>query len=172
MTSQWFDRTFQFDLPEWLFPVMVERVRGTPARIDEKVRDLSPVAMTSREGDRWSIQEHIGHLIDLDDVHDGRLDDYLASATVLRAADRENRRTHEAKHNERPLRELLAEFRDRRSRFVERLDTWEVQRWSQTAIHPRLSQPMRVIDLVQFVADHDDHHLTRMTELARHFARV
>ena len=33
------------------------------------------------------------------------------------------------------------------------------------AWHPRLDRPMRVIDLAIFAAEHDDHHLARITEL-------
>jgi hypothetical protein len=36
-------------------------------------------------------------------------------------------------------------------------------------VHPRLQQPMRVVDMAFFVAEHDDHHLARMTQLARMF---
>jgi hypothetical protein len=36
-----------------------------------------------------------------------------------------------------------------------------------SALHPRLKTPMRIIDLFLFVAEHDDHHLARITELAR-----
>jgi hypothetical protein len=28
-----------------------------------------------------------------------------------------------------------------------------------TALHPRLKIPMRIVDLAYFVAEHDDHHL-------------
>jgi len=164
---RWTDRTFTFDLPEALFPVVVERLRGTPARIEDKVRALSPTLLTRRDGDAWSIQEHIGHLLDLDELHDGRLDDFLAGATVLRPADMKNRKTHEAGHNERPLADLLAAFRRERERFVARLDAWDPGQISLTALHPRLNQPMRVIDMAFFTAEHDDHHLARMTELAR-----
>jgi uncharacterized damage-inducible protein DinB len=167
MTMRWFDRRFNFDLPEALFPVVVERLRGTPARIEEKVRDLSPAVLTRREGDAWSIQEHVGHLVDLDALHDGRLDDFLAGATILRAADLTNRKTHEAGYNQRPLADLLQAFRRERERFVARLDAWEPNLISLSALHPRLNQPMRVIDMALFTAEHDDHHLARMTELAR-----
>jgi len=37
----------------------------------------------------------------------------------------------------------------------------------RTALHPRLQQPMRVLDMAFFTAEHDDHHLARMTELSR-----
>ena len=164
---KWVDRHFTFDLPESLFPVVVERLRGTPARIEDKVRGLSPTLLTRRDGDAWSIQEHIGHLLDLDELHDGRLDDFLSGAAVLRAADMTNRKTWEAHHNERPIAELLGAFRRERERFVARLDGWDAGRLSLTALHPRLNQPMRVIDMAFFTAEHDDHHLARMTELAR-----
>ena len=167
MSLRWTDRRFTFDLPEDLFPAIVERLRGTPARIEDKVRDLSPTLLTHRDGDAWSIQEHIGHLLDLDELHSGRLDDFLAGAEVLRAADITNRKTWDANYNDRPLADLLAGFRRERNRFVARLDAWDPDLLSITARHPRLHQPMRVIDMALFTAEHDDHHLARMTELAR-----
>jgi uncharacterized damage-inducible protein DinB len=166
MPLHWTDRHFHFDLPESLFPVVVERLRGTPARIEDKVRHLSPAVLTRRDGDAWSIQEHIGHLLDLDELHIGRLDDFLAGAPVLRAADMANRKTREADHNQRPVGEILQAFRRERERFVARLDAWDEGLVSLTALHPRLNQPMRVIDMAFFTAEHDDHHLARMTELA------
>ena len=164
---RWTDRRFTFDLPESLFPVVVERLRGTPARIEDKVQGLPSPLLSRRDGDAWSIQEHIGHLLDLDELHAGRLDDFLAGAPVLRAADMTNRKTWEAGHNERPLADLLQAFRRERESFVARLDAWDPNLLARTALHPRLNQPMRVIDMAFFTAEHDDHHLARMTELAR-----
>ena len=37
----------------------------------------------------------------------------------------------------------------------------------RTALHPRLGLPMRAVDHAFFVAEHDDHHLARITELLR-----
>lgn len=167
MSSRWVDRKFDFTLPEALFPVVVERLRGTPARIEDKVRSLSADFLTRRDGDAWSIQEHIGHLLDLDELHAGRLDDFLAGAEVLRPADMTNRKTWEGGHNQRPIAELLQGFRRERLAFVARLDAWDPKLVALTALHPRLQQPMRVLDMALFTAEHDDHHLARMTELAR-----
>jgi uncharacterized damage-inducible protein DinB len=164
---RWTDRTFRFDLPVETFPVVLERLRGTAPRIEEKVRGLPAEVLARRDGDAWSIQEHIGHLLDLDELHLGRLDDYLAGAEVLRAADMENRKTWQADHNLRVAEFLVRQFRQERETFVERLEAWDPARLGQAALHPRLKQPMRVIDMAFFVAEHDDHHLARMTELAR-----
>jgi uncharacterized damage-inducible protein DinB len=165
---RWFERRFSFEhLSEADFPFLVERLRGAPARVEDKTRELARELLTRRDGEAWSIQEHVGHLVDLDALHDARLDDYRAAASVLRAADLQNRQTHEARHNERPLAELAAAFRRERGRFVARLDAWEPHGLTVSAIHPRLQQPMRLVDMLYFVAEHDDHHLRWMTEIAR-----
>ena len=58
----WTERKFNFDFPADIFPELIERVRGTPARVEEIVRSIPPEILTKREGDTWSIQENIGHL--------------------------------------------------------------------------------------------------------------
>jgi uncharacterized damage-inducible protein DinB len=169
MALRWMDRTFQFTTPVGQFPTVLERLRGTPARVEEKVRSLSPAVLTRRDGEAWSMQEHLGHLLDLDELRLGRLDDYLSGADTLRAADMQNRKTQDADHNRREVKHLLQDFRRERRRFVERLESFDPDQLSRTALHPRLRQRMRVIDMAWFVAEHDDHHLARMTELQRMF---
>ena len=53
--------------------------------------------------------------------------------------------------------------------FVARLDNYDATFAERTALHPRLQQKVRVIDLVFFIAEHDDHHLARISELKRLF---
>lgn len=164
---RWFERRFSFEhLGAADFPFLVERLRGTPARVEDKLRGLPRERLTRRDGEAWSIQEHVGHLADLDVLHDARLDDYAAGAAVLRAADLQNRKTYEAAYNERPLAEVALSFRRGRGRFVERLEAWDPQRLDRSAVHPRLRQPMRLVDMLYFVAEHDDHHLAWTTALA------
>ncbi len=164
---RWFERKFRFDLPEEMFEVVVERLRGTPARIEDKIQGVAGEVLRRRRGEEWSVLEQIGHLLDLDELHTGRLDDYLAGARVLRPADLDNKKTKSADHNRREPHDLVAQFRRERMALVERLERWPRPRVGQSAEHPRLQQPMRVIDMALFVAEHDDHHLSRMTELLR-----
>ncbi|PYS76811.1 MAG: hypothetical protein DMF66_12645 [Acidobacteria bacterium] len=83
--TKWFEREFDFSLPVGVFPCVVERLRGTPARLEELVRSLPPRVLTARRGNSWSIQEHVGHLIDLDELHEGRLE-ALSEAAVAASA--------------------------------------------------------------------------------------
>lgn len=163
----WFDRKFELGLPVEAFPDILERIRGTPARVEERVRGLDANILVRRLDTTWSNQENVGHLLDLEPLWAGRLDDLLSGAEELRPADLQNRRTHEARHNDQPLVDLLSEFRCARMATVKRLDELEPGTLARTALHPRLKQPMTITDLFFFVAEHDDHHLARITEIVR-----
>ena len=161
----WFDRRFDLGLPASAFPDLLERLRSTPDRLESLVHGLSAEQATQRIDDAWSIQENVGHLIDLETLWDGRLDDFLAGLEGLRPADLENRRTHEAAHNESLLADLLAEFRAIRLAMVTRMDARREELLAHTAQHPRLRQPMTLPDLMFFMAEHDDHHLVTIALL-------
>ncbi len=166
----WFERVFSFDLAQGMFPNVVERLRGTPARIEDRISGLPGEKLVKRDGDSWSIQENIGHLLDLEPLWLGRLDDLKNGLKTLRPADLENRKTHEANHNATAIESILTSFRMARSNFVEQLDELDEALVCSTALHPRLNSPMRTLDLAFFVAEHDDHHLARITDIMRTFA--
>lgn len=161
----WIERTFAFDLPASLLPNVIERLRGTPARLEERLRGTTPADLIARAGASWSIQENVGHLVEVESLWQGRLDDFDAGLDRLRPADMENRRTSESDFGSREISSILAEFRDRRTRLVERLERLDEHGAARSAWHPRLACPMRVIDMAVFAAEHDDHHLARITEL-------
>jgi len=163
----WFERRFELGLPVEAFPDVVERVRGTPVRLEERVRGLEPPDLTMRIGERWSIQEHVGHLLDLEELWSGRLDELLAGDEQLRPADLENRKTYQANHNDRLIDELLSDFRAIRLEIVNRLEALSQNDMRRQSLHPRLRQPMTAVDLFFFVAEHDDHHLACITEILR-----
>ena len=168
--TEWIKRQFSFGLPVGMYPNVVERVRGTPARIEDLTLALPPEMLTRRDGDKWSIQEQAGHLLDLEALGMSRLDDFESARDPLTAADMENRQTHEANHNANTIENILALFRKERMEFVRRLDAYDEAFVQQTALHPRLNVRIRVIDLAFFIAEHDDHHLARISELKRLFA--
>ena len=166
----WFERKFDFNFPAEKYPDIIERLRGTPARVEEKTSSLSLPMLTRRDGDTWSIQENIGHLLDVEPLWAGRVEDILAGNEAMREADLTNRKTHEANHNTAAIDTVTASFREARQQLVSRLDELDPESFARSARHPRLRQSMRIVDLCLFVADHDDYHLARMTELGRHFS--
>jgi uncharacterized damage-inducible protein DinB len=165
--ERWFDRKFTFDLPLSRFPNILERLRGSPARLEERARSLPHATLITRFRDTWSIQENVGHLRDLEPLWIRRAEQVLAGESELAVADLTNRGTDEAHHNAASLDALLHEFRSLRHRFVSILEEADASALARTARHPRLGTPMRLIDIAFFTAEHDDHHLARITELLR-----
>jgi uncharacterized damage-inducible protein DinB len=167
LQMEWIDREFDFSAAESLVPGLIERLRGAPARVEDLVSGVPGEILTRRDGDRWSIQENVGHLVKVEGLFLGRLDDYDAGAATLRPADMSNQRTWEAGFNDMPIEEILKELRRVRSSLVERLERMGAAHFTKSALHPRLEVPMRVCDMMLFEAEHDDHHLARISELLR-----
>jgi len=161
----WFERKFEFSFPVELHPNLSARLRGTPARLEETLHGRSREILTSKIGEKWSAQEHAGHLLDLEPLWLARVNDYVAASDQLTAADLKNRRTHEANHNARPLEEILIEFRAARGRLLKRVSKLDPSLLARAIPHPRLKTPMRLVDHLYFVAEHDDHHLAQIWEL-------
>jgi len=161
----WFERHFDFSFPVELLPNLCARLRGTPARLEEILRDLPYSSLTGKTHQAWSAQEQAGHLADLEPLWLARVGDFVAARPELTRADLTNRATHQANHNARALEQILAEFRTAREKLLQSLTGLDASVLSISVPHPRLKVPMRLVDHLYFVAEHDDHHLARIWEL-------
>ena len=163
----WTDRKFEFNFPVGIFPCIIERYRGTPARLEEITKPLSRDICIKRFNDAWSIQEHAGHLLDLEELTGLRIADFVDRKEVLTAADITNRKTTEANYNKGSIQDILQKFRKVRTGFTDQLEQFDEEVVSRVALHPRLQTPMRLIDMVYFMCEHDDYHLARIRGLIR-----
>jgi uncharacterized damage-inducible protein DinB len=161
----WFERKFDCSLPVELLPNLLARLRGTPARLDEALRGQPHAILSEKPGGKWSAQEHAGHLLDLEPLWLARVDDYAAGSDQLTVTDLQNRKTDQANHNARPLEEILSSFRMERARLLRRVNELDGEFFTRAIPHPRLKTPMRLMDHLNFVAEHDDHHLATIWEL-------
>ena len=155
----WFERKFDFSFPVELLPNLRARLRGTPARLEETLRGRSHEILIRKVQEKWSAQEHAGHLLDLEPLWLARVGDYVAGRDQLTVADLTNRKTDEANHNACALEKILTEFRAARERLLKRVDELDASLFALAIPHPRLKTPMRLVDHLYFVAEHDDHHL-------------
>jgi len=129
------------------------------------VRGRQHKVLIGKNEGKWSAQEHAGHLLDLEPLWLARVDDYVAARDQLAAADLTNRKTHEANHNARRLDEILTAFRAARQRLLQGLEELDSSLFGRAIPHPRLHTPLRLVDHLYFVAEHDDHHLAHIWEL-------
>lgn len=163
----WYERQFAFAFPAELYPNLYIRLRGTPARMEEIVRNTTGENLKRKPDGKWSAQEHVGHLLDLEPLWLKRLEDFVQGCGELSTTDLSNRKTHEANYNSQAIEGVLADFRKGRLRLAERAAEVDPALYSRVLMHPRLQKPMRVVDHLYFVAEHDDHHLASIWQLTR-----
>ncbi len=158
----WTEREFNVDQPIGVFPAIVERLRGTPARASEIIAGVPEEVLSNRVNGKWAAKEHLGHLLDLDTLDQTRLQEFLDGVPSLSPADPSNQATEEARHRETPIQELLQRIRTGRLALVSRLEHLTEEQVAIAALHPRLQKRMRLVDWAWFVAEHDDHHLAQV----------
>jgi hypothetical protein len=157
---KWFERTFQFGLPAGMLPFYIERLEGTIARIQNKVKDVPEEILSNRLDNTWSVKENIGHLAEVDEVAFKRITEMITGATVLSPA------VFEPKPYDRwPITDVVNFFLETRSRSVIRYRELKPDELGKASQHPRLKVMMTPVDLAWFDAEHDDHHLVRITEI-------
>ena len=160
----WTERKFEFNFTVGLFPVILERLKGTLPRLETIVRNKSEQELSYKSSGAWSIKEQIGHLYDVEELWYGRIEDFLSGKESLRAADMTNAKTRKADHNKKNIEELLQQFSSARNKLIEKVEQIDERTASITSLHPRLQKPMRLIDSLFFVAEHDDHHVAKIRE--------
>lgn len=160
----WFERTFIFGLPKAMLPFYLERLEGTIYRIQHKVAGVGDSILSERFNDKWSIKQNIGHLAEVDRVANKRIDEMMAGVNILSPAVFEPQ-----DYNPWPIEKVVALFKESRLSNINKYRGLSDLHLSKGSIHPRLKVMMNPVDLAFFDAEHDDHHLFKISDiLAEH----
>lgn len=163
----WTQREFLFDQPLGAFPALLERLRGTPARAGHLIADVPEELLSTRLDGKWSVKEHLGHLVDLEALDEKRLREFQARVPVLSPADTCNQATENGNHRATPVANILERMHAGRAVLLKALEQLTSEQVAMVSIHPRLQKPLRLLDWAYFVAEHDDHHLACVTRALR-----
>jgi uncharacterized damage-inducible protein DinB len=161
----WAQRKFSFVHPPWMLVDFVERLRGVLPRLDPLLVGLDDSRARLQLEGKWSIAQNIGHLSDVEELWQERLEDLKKGRKTYVPAVGSRFQELAKRHQERAVAETLREFKSRRSRLVEALAQASPELQESAAFHERLQVPMRLVDCAQFYAEHDDHHLIRIRRL-------
>ena len=163
--EKWVDHNFNLGIAVSWAPNILTRVRDTEIRLVYHTQGLTEDQLSENVRGTWSIKEHIGHLIDLEALWIDRFGQFAALREELVAADMSNQKTKTANHNTTPLTEMMATFKSERNRVIQCFEKLPPNVMEHQAYHARLDVMMRPVDLLFFVAEHDDHHLTSIVEI-------
>ena len=158
--TPWFKRSFSPITDNDQLPTIIERLNSMSTRLGYAIFSIESSYYTKKyDTDKWSIQEQVGHLLELEPLWLGRMEDIQKELLFLRTADLTNQATYDAEYNEQSISDILIAFVRQRFALVDFLENVTAEDFNKSALHPRLQTPMKIIDLAFFVAEHDDHHL-------------
>ena len=81
--TPWTERKFEFDFPVGVFPVIVERLRGAPIRLEAMLRNATVETLIQKTSDKWSLFEQVNHLCNCEEIWLGRVQDILARKEIF-----------------------------------------------------------------------------------------
>jgi uncharacterized damage-inducible protein DinB len=165
----WGERKFSFVHPPWMLADFIERLRGAVPRLRALVLDVNETDAHRQVDGRWSIAQNIGHLADVEELWQERLDDLRSGRKTYTPAVPARFQELAKRHQAIPIEDTIGELEDRRTILVDALANASPELQQASAFHERLQVPMRLVDCSQFYAEHDDHHLLRIRELRSHF---
>ncbi len=163
--QKWFDHKFNLGIDIGWTENIYRRLRDTEIVLVHHTANQDETTLARRHNDTWSVKEHIGHLTDLEALWQNRFLQFEAFVPELVEADLTNQKTEEAAHNDQTAVELIHAFKKARAQLLTTIEGLGQKAQLHEALHPRLKIPMRPVDLMFFVAEHDTHHLTSIVEL-------
>jgi hypothetical protein len=160
MALPWFERNLKFGYAPEMLPFFLERLEGTIFRIDQKVGGIDNKILTVRWNNKWSVKENIGHLAEVDEVANRRIDEITSGVAVMSPAAFEPK-----DYNPWPMEKVLDFFKKNRLSNLRKYKTLSEEQLKTSSLHPRLKVQMTPVDLAWFDAEHDDHHLVKVNEI-------
>lgn len=169
MTDKWFDREFDFSFGMERYDALIERLQNVPSLFKKTVASLPEYILQVKPENKWSVKENIGHLLLLEPLWRIRFREIKENKSKMSTADLSNTATNEASFNKMQLTNVLENFMEERDKTTAFLNSLKQEDFAHSIIHPRLQQPMRVIDLMFFVAEHDSHHLNTIRRIIKSY---
>ncbi len=158
---EWFERTFNFGVPHGMLPFYLERLEGTIARLEQKTKNIPEQVLANKLDGKWSIKQNIGHLAEVDEVANRRIDEMIQSISPMSPAVFEPKNDY----NAMTIRQVLDFFNDTRRKNLNKYNSLSEVLLAKSSLHPRLKVQMNAVDLAYFDAEHDDHHLVRINQI-------
>ncbi|MBK7966141.1 MAG: DinB family protein [Bacteroidetes bacterium] len=170
--QKWVHHQFNLGIDVGWSQNIITRISDIGMRCQYHCEELSDIMLSTSHDQEWSIKEHIGHLIDLEELHLQRIDQFKDLKTELTAADMSNQKTKASNHNDKPLKDLIAELIIEREKLIHQYLSLSLESINHSSHHPRLNVKMKPVDLLFFIGEHDDHHLTSILEIKKKFIKT
>jgi len=158
----WFERNLKFGYPKEMLPYFLERLEGSIVRIQTKVKGVDDKILSTKLNDKWSIKQNIGHLAEVDEIANKRLDEMANGVSPMSPA------VFDAQdYNPWPIEKVLELYKTNRLKNLKKYQSISESDLLKSSLHPRLKVQMTPVDLAWFDAEHDDHHFVTINRILK-----
>ena len=158
----WFERNLKFGYPKEMLPYFLERLEGSIVRIQTKVKGVDDKILSAKLNNKWSIKQNIGHLAEVDEIANKRLDEMARGISPMSPAVFEPQ-----DYNPWPIEKVLELFKSNRLKNLTKYKSLAGSDLLKSSLHPRLKVEMTPVDLAWFDAEHDDHHFVTINRILK-----
>ena len=162
----WTERQFDFPTDASEKESLLHHLASFPSQCAIVLDSIPHDKLTFRRDDKWSIQEHLGHLLDRDVLPARRIVEILAGNEVLTPADMDNQETWDQEYNSQNIYDICERFMKKRKELVDLFNSVPESKWLDSAFHKRLNRHISILDLAYFQGQHDHYHQEMMLHTA------
>jgi len=144
---------------------LLDELEHIPSVIAETTKGLSREQWRWFPEGKWSIAVNVGHLLTIESLWIGRLDNLVLGHEVLRAWNGTNQDTVDARFNEQSPKSILEDFESIRNAQIKMMRKYEGREESMSAIHPGTGKLVSLYQHAEIMLGHDLQHIEAITRL-------
>jgi uncharacterized damage-inducible protein DinB len=108
---------------------------------------------------KWSIKEHVGHLLTIESLWIARLDDFAMGKATLRPWNGTNADTDAGEFNKQRLAKIFEDFESIRTAHVKMIEFYLPKQDDLSSFHEGKQIKMTLRDHLEVMANHDLQHI-------------
>ena len=138
---------------------LIDALAQTPARLTEMLAGRAPTGPRSNED--WGPTEVVAHLVDVERLYRGHMQEILRREGALLRRFDERRAAREHDYAATDLAASLKAFATERGETMSLLMNLALKDWERTGIHDTDGE-LSIEDLAERLVEHDDEHLAQI----------
>lgn len=134
-------------------------LRETPIILADLVKKLDKTLLVAKPEEKWSIQEHAGHLLTIESLWIARFDDFVLGKPFLRPWNGTNADTDAGQFNLQAISQILDDFASIRNAHMNLLEKYLPKQDEMTCHHQGKGIDLTLRAHLEMMLKHDQDHL-------------
>lgn len=135
-----------------------------PAALKGVIEKIDSKLLLDRPQQKWSIQTNIGHLLTMESLWIGRLDDFFLERPTLRPWNGTNADTDDAQFDLQNITQILEDFASIRTAHIRMIKENIELLSARSCLHEGSGKQITFQEHLQWIVSHDQQHLHIINE--------